>query len=271
MKRLLTALVGVPLVVALVLGLSQPWILPLAILFVEVAVVEYVQLVRRAGADRAAVLLLGFVPVASLALCADVWTDYVWRGPEPILAALLICSGAIAVAVLGSRGDARSSLLAIGALGFGLAYFTAGITGMVRLHGLDPWVLMLFLLILWTGDSAAYFVGTRWGRKKLAPVVSPNKTWLGATASLVASLMVTVLWSQWRLGEIDSGYLAAAAVASFAAQLGDLVESLLKRGADVKDSGVLLPGHGGMLDRLDGALLGAPTFYLVLAALGTGR
>lgn len=270
MKRFLTALVGAPLVVALVLGLGQLWILPLAILFVEVAVFEYVLLVRRAGADRAVTWLLAFAPLAALALLADVWTGYSWSGPQPVLAALLICSGGMAVAVLASRGSARSSLLAIGALGFGLAYFPSGVAGMVRLHGLDPWIMMLFLLIIWTGDTAAFFVGTRWGKRKLAPVVSPNKTWLGAVAGLLAPLLVTLLWSLWRLDRVDPGFLVAAAVASLAAQLGDLVESLLKRGVQVKDSGALLPGHGGMLDRLDGALIAAPTFYLLLFAFGAG-
>ena len=267
MKRIATALVAVPLTVAIVLGLPQTGLLLVAILIVGVAVFEYVQLVRRAGADRAVVLLLGIVPIAAVALCADLW-GYVWSGPQPVLLAILICSGLMAVAVLASRGDARSSLVAIGALSFGLAYFPAGIVGFARLHGLHPWVLMVFLVMVWSGDTAAYLVGTRWGRKKLAPVVSPNKTWLGAAASLVATVLVAGLWTFWWFGAIEPAFIGAAAAASLAAQLGDLVESLLKRGVGVKDSASLLPGHGGMLDRLDGLLMAAPCFYLLLWALG---
>jgi hypothetical protein len=99
---------------------------------------------------------------------------------------------------------------------------------------------------------------------KLAPAVSPNKSWEGAIAGLATSLAATAIWSQLRLGHVDAVLLAIGGATAVASQLGDLVESLLKRGFGVKDSGALLPGHGGFWDRMDAMLFAAPTLLLLL-------
>lgn len=269
MKRILTALVAVPLLVAAVLLLSPAWMLVLAVVLTEFALVEYVRLARRAGADRVVGLLLFVVPAASIYLTLDLWA--VAAPPQPsVLAAALLASGVVAVAGLAGGGDFKASLVSIGALAFGLPYFTLAIVSYSRLQELSPWFLLLFLAIVWGGDSAAFYVGSRWGRTKLAPVVSPNKTWLGAAASFLTALAAAAAWSLLRYQRVDPALLLAAAAAAIAAQLGDLVESLYKRGVGVKDSGDLLPGHGGMLDRMDAGLLAAPTLYLSLEALGFG-
>jgi phosphatidate cytidylyltransferase len=135
--------------------------------------------------------------------------------------------------------------------------------------------LVTFLLcVVWAGDIAALYVGRAWGRRKLAPTLSPNKTWEGALGSVAGSLLATgallglahLLTAQW-----DSALLAypesvwywlgLAVVVNVAAQAGDLVESALKRSAGVKDSGCLLPGHGGVLDRIDALLVAAPVLW----------
>ena len=143
------------------------------------------------------------------------------------------------------------------------------------------------LLIVWAGDISAYFVGRSLGRHRMSPRVSPKKTWEGATASILTSVAVGVLLfqharqiSQFFLGlnliQPRDGMFALAippllpvavlsAVVNVAAQMGDLVESVVKRGADVKDSGALLPGHGGMLDRIDALLLAAPVLWYYAA------
>ena len=269
MKRILTAVVGVPLVVAAVLALPPAGLMVLAVALTQIAILEYVRLARRAGADRVVGLLLVLVPAAAIYLTLDLWG--LAGAPRPdLLVVAMIASGVIAVAALASRGDFKAALGAIGAVSFGLPYFTLALVSYGRLQELSPWFLVLMLAITWGGDSAAFFVGTRWGRRKLAPVVSPNKTWLGAAASFVAALAITALWCQLRYQRVEPAILAAAAAAAVAAQLGDLVESLFKRGVGVKDSGNLLPGHGGMLDRMDAGLLAAPTLYLALRALGVG-
>jgi phosphatidate cytidylyltransferase len=156
------------------------------------------------------------------------------------------------------------------------------------------WFYLLFLFFaVWVGDIAAMYVGKSMGRHKLAPRISPGKTVEGTVASLVFSVAVCCLFAhylpeiaQWlersRLltGAIDSVALDAygrapllvaallAAAINAAAQMGDLLESALKRGAGVKDSGTMLPGHGGMLDRIDALLMASPVAYILLSVFG---
>ena len=139
------------------------------------------------------------------------------------------------------------------------------------------------LLAVWAGDIFAYFVGKSLGRHRMSPEISPKKTWEGAVASVVASVIVGTLWMQHApgissallrmglIGRRDGMFgleqpqlwpiILLSAVVNIAAQLGDLVESLIKRGAGVKDSGTILPGHGGMLDRIDAMLFAVPVVW----------
>jgi phosphatidate cytidylyltransferase len=140
--------------------------------------------------------------------------------------------------------------------------------------------LLLFLfLCVWSGDICALYVGKRFGKHKFSPRLSPNKTWEGAAASIVGSCifgMTVILAGDWftqqgssftRLHTTEPWwvFLILAAALNVAAQFGDLLESALKRGAGVKDSGTLLPGHGGVLDRIDALLVAAPVLWFVLA------
>ena len=129
--------------------------------------------------------------------------------------------------------------------------------------------LFLFLLLVFMGDTVAYFAGSRWGKHRLVPNISPKKSVEGAVASLLSSLLTAAFWLQFIYGaEILSPFglkvLLFAPLVSILAQLGDLFESMLKRSQTQKDSGSFLPGHGGMLDRVDGFLLAAPIFYFYL-------
>jgi phosphatidate cytidylyltransferase len=144
--------------------------------------------------------------------------------------------------------------------------------------------LLIFLfLCVWSGDIAALYIGKKFGKRKFAPHLSPNKTWAGAIASLLASMifgMSVVLAGDWfsvRGSNFTSLHTSApwwefvllAVALNAAAQFGDLLESALKRGAGIKDSGTLLPGHGGVLDRIDALLMAAPVLWLVIAVLHT--
>jgi CDP-diglyceride synthetase len=147
-------------------------------------------------------------------------------------------------------------------------------------------IVFVFLITIWSGDIFAYYVGRAWGKHKLAETISPKKTWEGAIASTAGAVLVAVLLFRYvheiagvlvRLGSLPSQsvmyaesriysppwWLAAVfgLCVNIAAQLGDLVESAIKRGAGVKDSGTLLPGHGGILDRIDAMLLAAPVLW----------
>jgi phosphatidate cytidylyltransferase len=144
----------------------------------------------------------------------------------------------------------------------------------------DGTALLLFLfLCVWSGDIAALYIGKRFGRHKFSPRLSPNKTWEGAIASVAASCifgMGLILFGDWFTQQNSSFtrlhtsepwwvFLLLAVALNAAAQFGDLLESALKRGAGVKDSGTLLPGHGGILDRIDALLVAAPVLWFIIA------
>jgi phosphatidate cytidylyltransferase len=129
------------------------------------------------------------------------------------------------------------------------------------------WVYLV-LVITWADDSAAYFVGSRWGRHKMAPLLSPHKSWEGAAAGLLAAVLAALL--AVALFGLPLSFLEAlliGAIGGVAVQLGDLAESLIKRQIGIKDSSNLIPGHGGVLDRIDSMLFAAPTVYYTLILL----
>jgi phosphatidate cytidylyltransferase len=138
----------------------------------------------------------------------------------------------------------------------------------VRLHGIPafgPKLLLFALAITWAADTTAYFVGRAIGKHPLAPHISPKKTWEGSIASMFGSLVVAYAFSFWMRIPLPH-LLIMAASGNIAGQMGDLLESACKRSAGVKDSGGLLPGHGGILDRIDALILCIPViwYYLVL-------
>jgi phosphatidate cytidylyltransferase len=138
----------------------------------------------------------------------------------------------------------------------------------VRLDGIPvygPRLLLFALVITWAADTVAYFVGRAIGKHPLAPHISPKKTWEGAIGGLAGSLMVASVFHYWLPIPVPH-LLAMATLGNVAGQMGDLLESACKRSAGVKDSGALLPGHGGVLDRIDAVILCIPViwYYLVL-------
>jgi phosphatidate cytidylyltransferase len=128
--------------------------------------------------------------------------------------------------------------------------------------------LLIFFLIVWANDTAAYFVGIAAGRRRLAPRISPGKSWEGAAAGVASAALVAAGLSRW-LGLAAGPAAAFGAAVAVACQIGDLLESAMKRAAGVKDSGAVLPGHGGILDRFDGVLLAAPLAYVLVRLWGT--
>jgi phosphatidate cytidylyltransferase len=154
-------------------------------------------------------------------------------------------------------------LPAAGISASGLILVAFPLTSTLRLHGYNPdgpRLLMFALVITWVGDSAAYFAGRALGKHRMAPVLSPNKTWEGTVASILGALLVAVVFTRWLTIPLPH-LLAMAAVGNIAGQAGDLLESAYKRSAGVKDSGSLLPGHGGVLDRIDALILAIPVVW----------
>ncbi len=258
--RIITALVLLPLI------LGAIYLLPLtgfAVVFWLIAAAAAWEWAALAGI-RTPLARAGYLLVLA-ALCAAVWV-------VPAVASAVLYAGTLfwigaVIVVLAYPGSggwlSRPVLMAAGWL-VTLAAWSALV---VIRSGTDGahWVLWLMLLV-WGADIGAYFAGRRFGRRKLAPQVSPGKTWEGALGGAALALLVTGLvlwlmgyWAIWWLPVI----LVLAAVSVF----GDLFESVLKRHAGVKDSGALLPGHGGALDRVDSLLAVLPLFALIVSGL----
>lgn len=276
MKRLLTALVLMPLVWA-VIFLGPPWLLILVVATVAgLCFVEYADLVRAHGFPLSAWSALPSV------LFLIVEALVVQRMPavpppfyERLLPALLLAIPgvllAVAVLIAALRVNPLSLVLpTAGAAVLGTLYIFGPWWCAISLHAYSPHWLLFALASNWVGDSAAYFAGRKLGKNKLAPRISPGKSWEGTIAAWIATIVFAVVYLPYAVG---LSYLTAAvigAVVNPVGQLGDLVESALKRGANVKDSGNLLPGHGGWLDRLDSSLFTLPvTQFLLLTLVST--
>jgi phosphatidate cytidylyltransferase len=175
---------------------------------------------------------------------------------------VIFAFGCMAIA-LGSRMGLADLLSGSGVSSAALLLIVLPASFLVRLHQIPVtgprWVLFALVLV-WAGDMAAFFIGKAFGRTKLAPLLSPKKTWEGAAANVAASLLVGYLFAQW-LPVTIAQMLVLATLASIAGQCGDLMESAWKRGAQVKDSSGLLPGHGGMLDRIDSLIFATPVVW----------
>ena len=267
MKRVVTALVLIPVVLALVfLPAWLQWLFTLATAIVAaLAAWEFLSLAREAGAapPRAAVL----TAVGALFLGNELWPDQAISVLGILMIGLLVyCT--FMRPVLQVLGDASTSVLCLVYIGFTM-------TTLPALHKAanGPALITLLLCCVWAGDSVALYTGKAWGRHKLAPTISPGKTWEGSLGSLVGSLAAAGAllgisaqlesWNIYKLSFPDEWWywLLLAALINVAAQVGDLAESALKRSAGVKDSGSILPGHGGVLDRIDALLFAAPVLW----------
>jgi phosphatidate cytidylyltransferase len=259
MQRVLTAAVGTPIMLAGIFLLTGAWFFLFAAFFITWASLEYVGIVRSRAPHAPLAVLVVLVPAAALTMTLSMDPD---RAQQILMALGSFLSVGLGSIVLLSRTPLDETMESLGILGFGLPYFAVPLASIYRLQHTDPWLVFLLLAVVWLGDTAAYYVGRRFGRHKMAPTISPKKSWEGAAAGFVTGVLVAALWGVWRLGRLDPPLLLLAAAVAAAGQVGDLVESMLKRAVGVKDSGSLLPGHGGVLDRCDAVLFAAPVLQL---------
>jgi phosphatidate cytidylyltransferase len=279
MQRLATGLIATAILLTALFLLPPAWFFAGSILVVEWAALEYVGILRIAAPGAPLRALLVLAPLAAVGLMlATAAPGTLGGGAGGIdlgaslhLRVLLVAvpmTVVVGAVVLLGKTPVAEALPALGAFGFGLPYFALAAFALGRLQEIDPWILFLGFAIVFLGDTAAYYVGSRIGRRKMAPRISPNKSWEGAAASLAAALGAAAVWGWWRLGEVSPGLLLVALATALAAQVGDLVESMLKRALGVKDSGQTLPGHGGMLDRADATFFALPVLLLGVWLLG---
>jgi phosphatidate cytidylyltransferase len=145
----------------------------------------------------------------------------------------------------------------------GAAGFAVLVPAGLAMVWLEPLAVLLVLVLVWIADSAAYFVGRAWGRRKLAPTVSPGKTWEGVAGGLVGAVLYAIIIALFTDRGAWLALVATAILLGMVSIVGDLFESAAKRQAGVKDSGSLLPGHGGILDRIDSATAALPLAALI--------
>jgi phosphatidate cytidylyltransferase len=179
--------------------------------------------------------------------------------------AISLIAAAVLVVAMRSR-DLRQALGFASAVVLGIVYVFLAWRWAIDLRMTSPFWVLYALSMNWVGDIAAYYFGRNFGKHKLAPRISPAKSWEGAIASSIFAVLFGAAYNiQFTLGVPPWDMVALSLAANVAGQIGDLAESALKRGAGVKDSGTLLPGHGGFLDRLDSSLFTLPVVYYYLA------
>jgi phosphatidate cytidylyltransferase len=282
-KRVATAVVLIPFVVGLVLYASTAVVAVALAAVIALAMIEYFALGDAIGhrAYRTWTLLCAFLlvytqwrSIVNMDVTIRVFNVTPLRSDIEHYAGglnndvLLLFVLGIAVLTLVTKRPLVESLSAAGISSSALLLVGFPLSFAVRLHGVErigPKLLLFALVITWAGDTVAYFVGRAIGKHKFAPILSPKKTWEGAVGGFAGSLLVGVAFSKWT-GIAMGQMLAMAAVGNVAGQVGDLLESAYKRSAGVKDSGTLLPGHGGILDRIDALILAIPVvcYYWIL-------
>jgi phosphatidate cytidylyltransferase len=174
-----------------------------------------------------------------------------------------------AIAPLLARVPPALALAGASSTVFGVLLIALPAISLCYLRSFSPRAVLFLLGLVWVCDSCAYYGGSKWGRHKLSPVISPKKTWEGSVSGFVgATLFGFAAGTWWLIPELGPLRAAGAAMlASTAGQAGDLVESMWKRGAGVKDSGTFLPGHGGFYDRIDSLLFAGPVVAAFVATL----
>ncbi len=265
MKRVITAAVLIPLVLLLLLKGSFLLLVAVAALVAELAAWEYMSIADAHGARIPRTLVLMAIAIL---FAAAFYNRFL------ILPSIGVCS-LVLLMVCSFRSPLERVLPDTAFSVFGVLYIglTLATVPLVWVQQDGPSLVIFLFCVVWTGDIAALYVGRNFGRTKLAPRISPNKSWEGSAASLAGSLLIAaalVALSHALQNQSDfhppfcrfaGSLVGLAAVLNLFAQVGDLVESAIKRGAGVKDSGAMLPGHGGILDRIDALLLAAPVLW----------
>ncbi len=275
--RILTAVVLIPIVVALVLWGPSALFAALAGIVAILALVEFFELGNRVGLRAyqkwtiACVAGLfyaqfsqGFVETHAIGEGVSLVRNAVGGvlSAEAIL--LVFVFGCVSIG-LATRRPLHEVLPSIAVSAAGLLFVAFPFSYLVRLNDSAPagrQLVLFTLCLVWAGDMLAYFVGRGLGRVPMAPALSPKKTWEGAMGNLLGSLLVAVFFARWMQVDVVT-LMVIAGVANVAGQAGDLIESAYKRAASVKDSGRLLPGHGGVFDRIDSLILATPLVWVL--------
>lgn len=253
-QRIAAAAILLPLLLFAIFYLPLILFLLLINLLLGIAVFELLQLLSHCG-------LQTYWPTFLLVLSLP----WIWCYHSDQVVIHLIFSGLLCMSwsILRNR-DARLGFPSASGNFMTLFYLGIPLSLAADLQHRNPLELVLVLFILWAGDSGAYFVGRKWGKHKVVPLLSPRKSLEGYVSGLLCSLLTAVLVGAYFFPTWSMAYLGFTGILlGVLGGLGDLFESALKRGAHVKDSSRLIPGHGGLLDRIDSLLFALPSYYLL--------
>jgi phosphatidate cytidylyltransferase len=248
MKRVLTAAALIPIVVYVALAANDWVFMAVVAIAAFLSYREYSSIAETYGFGAPGPLGYG----AGLALLF--WQGDAW---------MIVLAAALIAFVLSMRAQDLTKAFPYSALIVtGLVYIFGAWKCALGLHAVGRHWLMYALIVSWVGDIGAYYVGRTFGKHPLAPRVSPKKSWEGAAASVVTAIVIGGAYLVHFVPDVGiAEAIILTAAANAAGQLGDLCESAMKRGAGVKDSGAILPGHGGFLDRVDSSLFAMPVIY----------
>jgi phosphatidate cytidylyltransferase len=255
-KRLITAAVAVPALIAAIMLLPVPWF---TVLIAAVSAATLAEFYIMYGLGR------GLTVLGVLLALALVWTRHSGHFTEALAASFMALAAFRLFAGRGPEGAIKEAAPAM----LGLAYIPVLMGFQIPLRQAGPEMIIFLYATVWCSDAAAYYAGGAFGKRKLFESVSPNKTWAGAVGSVAggtATGAVLGLLLVKKLSPVE-GAVAGLAV-GVVTIIGDLVESMFKRDAGVKDSGSFIPGHGGLLDKLDGSLFAGPALLWLLTAMG---
>ncbi len=255
MKRVLSGLVLIPVV----LGIVQYGSLELFAVLVTAAVlagwIEYVRLIRAVG--------ITLNPIVGGGMC--LLLAFCFYRNDFYLVWLALCLSSLFISWYASRSDQEDAFQQVTHSLLGVVYVSGLMSYFILLRGMEHGnhILLFLFMVIWTGDIAAYYVGKKIGKTPLAPKISPGKTVAGSVAGLAGSVAGGLAAKYLFFWTLPLNHcLIVALICGTMGQIGDLTESLFKRRAGVKDSGSLIPGHGGVLDRLDSLMFAGPAFYI---------
>jgi phosphatidate cytidylyltransferase len=298
MKRVATALVLIPVVFAIIFFAPDWLFIAVLGLIAVISIREFLRLIETMSTPPKTLATVTVIVLFVAMWAASSGPLAINDVPRGIATFVLIGLAFFSVFMfLGwslGTSNPRASIPGASLAFAGVVYICLPLSCLYAVRSTDfvgNYLLVVLFVLVWSGDVAALYVGKALGRHKLAPSVSPGKTWEGSCASLACSALVSVAimvyvvpklpdsltrhfaldhrWVSLRISPAPIWWAVAVGIGiNIAAQIGDLVESLIKRAAGVKDSGTFLPGHGGMLDRIDALLFAAPIGWLLLTATG---
>jgi phosphatidate cytidylyltransferase len=258
LKRVIVALIAIPLIYLCLAELSPVFFLVLLAVVSALAQYEFYAMYKTSGS----MTVLGIMSGTGLLGAAYFMTPSAAATAWPVIFILIFVI--ISTARLFIIKEPASALIDIAPAIIGILYIPSLLLSAWYLRLMGYELLILLLLCVWSADSFAYFIGKNFGKRKLYLEVSPNKTLEGAAGSVAGSILASVLFGSFLIKGVGlTSLLITGAVLGAVTIVGDLVESMFKRDAGIKDSGNLIPGHGGVLDRIDSILFAAPALYLL--------